>query len=79
LTQCSSSPFRRLEDDDVERINVVGDLIRLFESAKEQRDRLNWTPFFYCLGMAPKRSQPHGPSMDLGNMRQRGAKNVHLI
>jgi acyl carrier protein len=30
-----------LEDDDVERITVVGDLIRLFESAKEHRDRLN--------------------------------------
>jgi hypothetical protein len=30
-----------LHDDDVEKINVVGDLIRLFESAKEQRDRLN--------------------------------------
>jgi acyl carrier protein len=30
-----------LHDDDVERINVVGDLIRLFKSAKEQRDRLN--------------------------------------
>jgi acyl carrier protein len=30
-----------LQDDDVERINVVGDLIRFFESAKEQRDRLN--------------------------------------
>jgi acyl carrier protein len=30
-----------LQDDDVERINAVGDLIRLFESAKEQRDRLN--------------------------------------
>jgi hypothetical protein len=27
--------------DDVEKINVVGDLIRSFESAKEQRDRLN--------------------------------------
>jgi acyl carrier protein len=30
-----------LEDDDIEQINVVGDLIRFFESAKEQRDRLN--------------------------------------
>ena len=30
-----------LQDDDVERINVVGDLIRFFESAKEQRDHLN--------------------------------------
>ena len=30
-----------LHDDDVEQINVVGDLIRFFESAKEQRDRLN--------------------------------------
>ena len=30
-----------LHDDDVERIDVVGDLIRLFESAKEQLDRLN--------------------------------------
>jgi len=30
-----------LQDDDVERINVVGDLVRFFESAKEQRDRLN--------------------------------------
>jgi acyl carrier protein len=30
-----------LQDDDVERINVLGDLIRLFESAKEQCDRLN--------------------------------------
>ena len=30
-----------LEDEDIERINVVGDLIRLFESAKGQRDRLN--------------------------------------
>jgi acyl carrier protein len=30
-----------LDDDDVERIDVVGDLIRLFESAKEQRDRSN--------------------------------------
>jgi acyl carrier protein len=30
-----------LHDDDVERIDVVGDLIRLFESAKEQRNRLN--------------------------------------
>ena len=30
-----------LQDDDVERINVVGDLIRLFEGAKERRDRLN--------------------------------------
>ena len=30
-----------LEDDDIERINVVGDLIRFFESAKEQRDHLN--------------------------------------
>jgi len=28
-----------LHDDDVEQINVVGDLIRFFESAKEQRDR----------------------------------------
>ena len=30
-----------LHDDDVEQISVVGDLIRFFESAKEQRDRLN--------------------------------------
>jgi len=29
------------DDDDLEEINLVGDLIRLFESAKEQRDRLN--------------------------------------
>ena len=28
-----------LHDDDVDQINVVGDLIRFFESAKEQRDR----------------------------------------
>ena len=30
-----------LHDDDVEQINVVADLIRLFESANEQRERLN--------------------------------------
>jgi len=30
-----------LHDDDIEQISVVGDLIRFFESAKEQRDRLN--------------------------------------
>ena len=30
-----------LDDDDVERIDVVGDLIRFFENAKEQRDRSN--------------------------------------
>jgi acyl carrier protein len=30
-----------LHDDEVEQINVVGDLICLFESAKEQSDRLN--------------------------------------
>jgi acyl carrier protein len=30
-----------LQDDDVERINVVGDFVRFFESAKEQRDHLN--------------------------------------
>ena len=30
-----------LRDDDVEQISVVGDLIRCFESVKEQSDRLN--------------------------------------
>jgi acyl carrier protein len=30
-----------LHDDDVERIDVVGDLIRLFESAEAQRQRAN--------------------------------------
>jgi acyl carrier protein len=30
-----------LDDDDVERIEVVGDLIRLFESAAAQRQRTN--------------------------------------
>jgi acyl carrier protein len=30
-----------LDDDDVERIDVVGDLIRLFESAEAQRQRAN--------------------------------------
>jgi acyl carrier protein len=30
-----------LQDDDVERIDVVGDLIRLFESAEAQRQRVN--------------------------------------
>ena len=30
-----------LQDDDVERIDVVADLIRLFESAEAQRQRAN--------------------------------------
>jgi hypothetical protein len=30
-----------LDDDDVELIEVVGDLIRLFESAEAQRQRTN--------------------------------------
>ena len=30
-----------LDDDDVERIDIVGDLIRLFESAEAQRQRTN--------------------------------------
>ena len=36
--------------DDVERIDVVGDLIRLFESAKEQLDLLNSDAFYDGLG-----------------------------
>jgi acyl carrier protein len=30
-----------LDEDDVERIEVVGDLIRLFESAEAQQQRTN--------------------------------------